>query len=218
MAWTQGKPDREKSTNSRPRCNRFCQAIQTKKASLSSCQHRTNCTMPPTACPRCQRVNPSEARFCHHDGAELRADGKARAADRMPSVFEFASGRRCHTYDELLDGCMEEWEQARDLLRQGLFRKFLEGIGRLNLARAAQEAESVADADVGLNQFLKKLPARAAHAPKLDFHPRRLALGSLRVGETRAELITIGNRGRGLLLGTLSVTEGNDWLSLAHER
>src|SRR6266481_7305519 len=92
-------------------------------------RHGISCTMRPTACPRCQRVNPSEAQFCHHDGAELRvrADGQGRTApDRLPSVFEFASGRRCRTYDELVEGCMEEWEQARELLSRGVFRNFLE--------------------------------------------------------------------------------------------
>jgi hypothetical protein len=174
--------------------------------------------MPPIACPRCQRVNPSEAQFCHHDGAELRvrADGQGRTApDRLPGVFEFASGRRCRTYDELVEGCMEEWEQARELLRQGVFRRYLEGIGRLQLAHAAREAENLPDADIGLNLFLRKLPAKAAQAPKLDFQPRRLALGNLHVGDVRSETFAISNRGRGLLLGTLTVAEGGEWLSLA---
>lgn len=174
--------------------------------------------MPPTACPRCRRVNPSEARFCHHDGTELRGPAGGRrpvAANRLPSVFEFASGRRCRTFDELVDGCMEAWDEARDLLRQGVFRQFLQSIGRLNLARAAAEAAAFPDPDLGLNHFLKKLPAEAAHAPKLDLQPRRLTLGALHVGETRTETITVYNRGRGLLLGTLTVSDGGEWLSLA---
>jgi hypothetical protein len=73
----------------------------------------------------------------------------------------------------------------------------------------------VPDADLGLDEFLKQLPARSAQGPKLDLEPRRLSPGTLRVGELCSEGLTILNRGRGLLLGTLIVAEGGDWLSLA---
>src|SRR5262245_7173091 len=112
--------------------------------------------MPPTACPRCQRVNPSEARYCHFDGAELRGHLSAEA-NRLPAEFVFPSGRSCRTYDELADAILEEWDSARDLLRTGALRQYFKRIGRRSLARAAADAEILDDPDIGLDQVIKKL-------------------------------------------------------------
>jgi hypothetical protein len=168
-------------------------------------------------CPRCQRANPPEAAFCHFDGAELRpVPGRddAQRQSRLPHEFVFPSGRRCRTYDDLVQGCQAEWEVARDLLRQGAFRQFLAGAGRMDLARAAQEPNGQADADIALETFLAKLPATATNGPRLDLNPRRLILGTLHVGDTRQLRVTVTNQGQGLLHGTLAVAEGGTWLQL----
>lgn len=174
--------------------------------------------MPLHHCPRCQRAQPSEARYCHFDGADLvpNAGGEdPQAQRRLPLEFVFASGRRCQSYDEFVEACMEEWDEARDLLQRGSFRQFFGNGGRLDLARAAEEAVNLSDHDLGLNYFLKRMPALVpAQGPRLDLKPRRLLLGSLRVGEKRTAQLTILNQGKGLLLGTLSVAEGGDWLRL----
>jgi hypothetical protein len=174
--------------------------------------------MAPTACPRCRRANPSDARFCHYDGAELDVRGgkmPSPAGERLAADFVFGSGRRCHTFDEIVDACLDAWGEARQLLYDGVFRNYLSDLGRPDLANAAEEAEVFADGDIGLNHFLKKLPAKASRAPKLDLQPRRLDLGTLRVGEMRSDQLTVYNQGRGLLVGTLTVAEGGDWLSVA---
>jgi hypothetical protein len=172
--------------------------------------------MPPIACPRCQRTNPAEAAFCYFDGALLRAaPGDGAAIKQLPHEFIFPSGRRCRTYDELALACQEEWNAARALLSQGIFRQFFTSIGRMDLARSAQEAMGQSNADIGLTQLVGALPTTVAvQGPKLDLHPRRLLLGSLFAGETRQIQLTVTNQGRGMLQGTLAVTEGGEWLKL----
>jgi hypothetical protein len=173
--------------------------------------------MPPLACPRCQRTNPAEAAFCYFDGALLKSGaGDGAAVKQLPHEFIFPSGRRCRTYDELAVACQEEWNAARTLLAQGIFRQFFTSIGRMDLARSAQEAMGQSNADIGLTQLVGTLPTTiAVQGPKLDLHPRRLLLGSLFAGETRQIQLTVSNQGRGMLQGTLAVTEGGEWLKLA---
>src|SRR5688500_3233812 len=109
--------------------------------------------MPAVACPRCQHVNPADAAYCYFDGAALHGGQAGRQAGAtLPQEFYFPSGRRCRTFDELAQGCQEEWAAARDLLRQGIFRQFFTTAGRADLARAAQEAMAQADPDIGLTR------------------------------------------------------------------
>lgn len=170
-------------------------------------------------CPRCQRTNPAEAVYCYFDGANLRAvalDGVAAAtvSQRLPHEFVFASGRRCKTYDDWAAACQDEWGDARDLLKGGAFKQFLTGIGRLDLARAAEEAQKSPDADIALDTFLVKLPVAALPGPRLELEPRRLQLGTLRSGETMEAQLRVLNLGKGLLLGTIAVAEGEEWLRI----
>src|SRR5436309_10295370 len=99
----------------------------------------------PQTCPTCSRVNPDEALFCHQDGAPLRS--LAARADRLdpgsrpfPSPFVFPSGLACNTFDQLALGCVNRWREAVELLREGYLAAFLGGLGRADLAQAAQEA------------------------------------------------------------------------------
>ncbi len=169
-------------------------------------------------CPRCQRANPPEAVFCHFDGAELRpahGEENVQKQTRLPHEFIFPSGRRCRTYDDLAEGCQAEWEVARDLLGQGVFRQFLASAGRMDLAKVAQETKAGADPDGALDAFISSLPAKVKEGPALDLNPRRLILGTMHVGEYRQVRMTVSNQGKGLLRGSLAVAEGNSWLQLA---
>jgi len=170
-------------------------------------------------CPRCQRTNPKEAVFCHFDGAELRpVHGREETqSPRLPHDFVFPSGKRCHSFDELASACQEEWNAARDLLKQGTFAQFLASVGRMDLAQAAKEAKNQADPDVALDTFIGALPAKIEARPRLDLNPRRLNFGTLHVGEARQVRLTVINQGKGLLHGTLSVAEGHSWLRLNHD-
>lgn len=171
--------------------------------------------MPALVCPRCQRANPDVAQYCYFDGAVLRGqqDGQA-SPHRLATEFVFPSGRKCRTYDELAQGCQDEWVAARDLLKEGTFKQYFGGCGRADLARAAGEAMAEADPDIALTTFLGILPVSQAQAPKLDINPRRLLLGNLLAGEHRNLQLIITNQGQGTLQGTLNITEGSDWIKL----
>src|SRR5947209_20389916 len=89
-------------------------------------------------CDKCKRSNPPEAAFCYFDGSALPGAahlGRARYAThrRFPSPFVFPRGRACGTFDELAVACQEDWPAARELLQQGYFETFLNGLGRADL-------------------------------------------------------------------------------------
>ncbi|HTU92657.1 MAG TPA: hypothetical protein VMF69_21430 [Gemmataceae bacterium] len=170
------------------------------------------------SCPRCQRANPREAVYCYFDGVVLdqRLAGAA-SPSRMLQEFVFPSGRRCKTFDDLVQGCQYEWEDARQILRNGDFARYFAKIGRHDLARIAQENQTQPDADIALHTFLDQLPASQVQGPRLDLNPRRLMLGGVRPGEQRHISLTILNQGKGLLQGKVTVSEGGQWLKIAED-
>jgi hypothetical protein len=164
-------------------------------------------------CPRCQRANPAGSVFCYFDGVALQAGGDG-ASMRLAQEFSFPSGRRCRNFDELAQGCQEEWPAARDLLRQGVFQRYFSGIGRHDLARAAQESQAITNGDIGLTRFVGALPATRLPEAKIDIHPRRIAPGPVPAGEQRQFQLVINNLGPATLQGTITVSEGADWIKL----
>lgn len=170
--------------------------------------------MPILVCPRCQRANPEVASFCYYDGAELKA-GAGAQVNRLAREFIFPTGRRCQTFDELAQGCQEEWATARDLLKQGVFGQYFSTVGRLDLAKATQEAMAQADPDIALTTFLGALPVSRGQAPHLDINPRRILLGNLHLGDNRQIPLVVTNQGQGILQGSIKVTEGGEWFRIA---
>ena len=170
--------------------------------------------MPVSICPRCKQPNPDYAVYCHFDGVILQAQQSA-APLRLPSDFVFPSGRRCRTFDELAQGCQEEWTAARDLLMRGMFAQFFRAANRADLVRAADDAKAQPNQDLALTAFVMALPGTRTQTPKLDLNPRRILLGNVLAGEAKAVPLTVTNRGQGVLQGTITVTEGQDWLSLS---
>lgn len=137
------------------------------------------------------------------------------AITKLAHDFYFPSGRQCRTYDELVQGCHEEWEAARDLLAQGVFQQYFAGAGRNDLAKASQEAQAQPDRDMGLSALLTSLPTTAAvQGPKLDLNPRRIFLGKLNVGEVKKISLRIINTGQGILQGSVTAIEGGEWLQV----
>ncbi|MSQ95556.1 MAG: hypothetical protein EXR98_13495 [Gemmataceae bacterium] len=169
--------------------------------------------MPVQVCQRCKHFNPEYAAYCYFDGVVLQAQQNA-AVLRLPSDFTFPSGRRCKTFDELAQGCQEEWAAARDLLMRGTFAHFFTNCNRVDLVRAANDAKAQANPDIGLTTFLTALPGTRTATPKLDLNPRRILLGKVVGGDTKTVPLTITNQGQGMLQGTLTISEGQDWLSL----
>ena len=105
--------------------------------------------MPVQACPRCKHFNPEYAAFCYFDGVVLQAQ-QNMGMMRLPNEFVFPSGRRCKTFDELAQGCQEEWGSARNLLVRGTFGQFFRACNRADLARAADDAKAQTNPDKGV--------------------------------------------------------------------
>jgi hypothetical protein len=165
-------------------------------------------------CPRCQRANPPAAAFCWFDG-NLLQHGAAPTIPTFPQEFVFPSGRRCRTFDELVQGCQFEWAAARGLLRSGALGQYLATIGRHDLAQAAEESQRLPDPDIALLRFIDQLPATPGQGPRLELSPRRLIIGPLRPGEQRQIALSLSNHGKGLLQGKVAISEGGGWLRSA---
>jgi hypothetical protein len=168
-------------------------------------------------CGKCSHVNPADASYCYFDGAILgdpRANGgPINAGSRpFPSQFVFPSGTTCRNFDQLAMACQQNWPSAVDLLRQGYLATFLGGLGRADLALAAQESARFPDHERGLDQLLAKLPSQVLEAPKLQVEPTSVNLGVLNVGTDRTFELHLANQGMRLLYG--SVVSDCKWLTL----
>jgi hypothetical protein len=172
-------------------------------------------------CKQCQRVNPREAVYCHHDGLLLShhhggaipSDGSASNVGTKPFTvpFVFPAGAACHNFQQLAEACHREPAAALDLLHKGHLETFLAGQGRTDLARAAHAAARAADRQRALDGFLGQLPFRLP-AARLRVEPAVLDLGMMRVGEDRRLELTLRNEGMRLVYGS-AVCEAL-WLSL----
>ncbi len=166
-------------------------------------------------CPRCHRVNPSGAVYCYHDGAVLNAMTAPVALLARPLVFP--SGQTCRSVEDLAGGLAQAWPDARQMFVDGSLVQVLRESGRLDLARAADEAGGNADPDLGLYQFLTRLPAPTGARPRLEVYPRRLILGPYPAGGQHRSSLRVVNRGAGQLQGKAVVAvgeAGTGWLRL----
>ncbi len=174
---------------------------------MSIAAHELDRSLTCLTCPGCARRNPAEALYCYHDG--IRLSGHAAAEDpsahahRFPQPFVFSSGRTCQSFEEFALACQDQWETARDLLRDGTFERFLGGSGRVDLAMAARTAAAFPDPDRGLDQFLDALPVEVLNKPQLRIDPPDVDLGTLHPGEDRQFDLRLGNTGQRLLWGTI---------------
>jgi hypothetical protein len=166
-------------------------------------------------CAQCSRVNPAEAAYCYHDGAALagRVGGPINSgAAQFLTAFVFPTGQACRNFDQLAITCQQNWTAALDLLKQGFLASFFGGLGRADLAAAAQEAAKFPDPDRGLDQLLAKLPSQVIDPPKLQAEPSEINLGQLKLGTDRTIELHLRNTGMRLLYG--SVAADCKWLTL----
>src|SRR5262245_54370318 len=167
-------------------------------------------------CSQCSRVNPRDASYCYHDGALLaghRGKGPLNAgAAPFPNQFVFPTGEVCRNFDQLAMTCQQHWKPAVELLKQGFLGTFFGGMGRADLAMAAQEAARFPDADRGLDQLLAKLPTNAVQPPKIKAEPTEINLGQTPMGTDRTTEIHLSNLGMRLAYG--SVVSDAKWLTL----
>lgn len=160
-------------------------------------------------CPRCQRANPKDASFCHHDGMPLNTLHLPQG-DFFAREWRYPSGRVCRTLDELVQGTLSEWAESRNALIRRDYVRFFQENNRHDLAKLVPPAEP--DAEAALQTLLEKLPSKIKVAPSLDVVPRRLHIPALARNEDRRVVLTLVNRGNGLLMGDLMVAEGSPWL------
>jgi hypothetical protein len=171
----------------------------------------------PQVCGKCSHVNPPEAVYCYWDGAVLGGHGvhggpvNAGSAP-FPGPFVFPTGQQCRNFDQLAMACQQNWTAAVNLLKQGYLASFLGGLGRVDLAMAAQEAARYPDQDRGLDQLLAKLPSQVLQPPQIKVQPGEINLGTNHVGADRHFDIQIANQGMRLLYG--SVVSDCKWLTL----
>ena len=169
-------------------------------------------------CSKCSRINPDDAVYCYYDGFALNGHAGGRGpvsvgSQAFGNPFIFPSGRTCRSFDELAIACQEEWDAARDLLQQGFLGAFFGGLGRADLALAAEEAKRFPDHDRGLDQLLAKLPTDVLNEPQLHVEPEALNLGTVKAGEDRELMLHLDNQGMRLLYGTVTC-EDTPWLVL----
>ena len=168
-------------------------------------------------CSKCSRVNPADAAYCYYDGAILAGHsvngGPVNAGTApFPSQFVFPSGLVVKNFDQFALACQNNWQSAVDLMKQGFLSSFLGGLGRADLALAAQEAARFPDQDRGLDQFLAKLPTQVLDAPKLKADPSEVNLGQVPMGSDRQFDLHLNNQGMRLVYG--SVVSDCKWLTL----
>lgn len=173
---------------------------------------RVNCMA--LVCPHCGRINAPHARFCYYDGASLLANAAPIETARKTFLapFVFPSGFSCNTYDEFAEGCQSHWDTAVEMLHQGTLKTFFSGLGRLDLAAAAQEAAAFPDRERALDLFLSRLPTTRFSLPKLDVQPKLINLGTLAIGHVAQFDLHLENQGDRLIFG--SITTNVPWLSV----
>src|SRR5262249_20809572 len=106
--------------------------------------------------------------------------------------------------------CRAQLGEAWSMLQGGVLARFLGGIGRPDLAVAADEAVNLRDADLGVDHLLSRLPTVSIESARLRVSPDRSELGELRHGQAVAVEICLSNDGGRLLSG--GITPECPWL------
>lgn len=170
----------------------------------------------PHRCPTCSRVNPSDAYYCHFDGKALFKDLQQVPLQmgnlNFPTPFCFSNGNACANFNQLALASNNLWEEARELLKDGIWSTFFAAMGRLDLTSAARQAVKEPDLDRGLSQFIERFPAdpEFLRPPRVAVEHEEIKLGQLTPGIDYVFDLIIRNRGMLLLHGTVS--SNFDWL------
>jgi hypothetical protein len=172
--------------------------------------------MSPRTCFSCRRLNPPLAAYCWFDGTPL-ATGTGGPHDvgsqAFPTAFVFPSGRQCRSFAELACACRQNWVEARGLLGDRGLRPFLAALGRADLAQAVERAAAHPDPDLGLDDFLARLPGCQPSPPRLEIADNEIDLGTAAVGQDLNVILTIRNTGERLLAGLVR-SENCLWLGV----
>lgn len=173
--------------------------------------------MSPHICLSCRRLNPPSAAYCYFDGTPL-ATGvqgpRAFGSEEFPTPFVLPCGLHCRSFQELAHACRQNWGEARHLLKEGGYRGFLVALGRADLVQAAERAAKHPNLDLGLDDFLARLPGCQPAAPQLRLGTEEIDLGTAATGQDRNFPLTIENTGERLLSGLVRSVDCL-WLGVA---
>ena len=160
--------------------------------------------MSPHLCLSCRRLNPPVAAYCYFDGTPL-AIGihgpRAYGSEEFPTPFVLLNGLVCRSFVDLARACRQNWKDARRLLKEGGYRGFLVALGCADLVQAAERAAQHPNVDLGLDEFLARLPGCQPTPPQLDIGMAEINLGTVARGQDRTVPLTIQNSGERLLSG-----------------
>jgi len=168
-------------------------------------------------CPACGRANPSDGYYCHHDGKPLFKDLQQMPLQvgrlLFPTPFCFSNGQACTNFNQLALACNNLWDEARELLTDGIWSTFFAAMGRLDLSAAAKQAAKEPDPDRGLSQLLERFPADPEFLgpAKLAVGPSDVNLAQLIPDTDYTFDLVIQNQGKLLLQGI--VLSNFDWLT-----
>lgn len=169
------------------------------------------------SCKSCSRTNPDDARYCYFDGALLNGHGSAGplaiGTQPFPLAFVFPSGRSCQNFDQLALACWNERAEALEALKEGDLARFLSGLGRADLAKAARDAAKAANLERALDDLLDKLPGSSLKEPQLDVQPAEINVGVLTGGQDSKVKLRIANTGMRMLTGSITCKDCV-WLSI----
>lgn len=167
-------------------------------------------------CKRCGNTNPLEASFCFFDG-QLLQNSNNPSPTKKPELaipFVFPDGRKCISFDELVLTILDEWNESKNLLKNGTFAKFFQKIGRPDLSVRSEKCRIFPDADLGLDDLINCLPVSIDLKPELQAEIERINLGILKPGDDRDLYIQLKNTGLGMLKGSAVINCPDFWITL----
>ena len=167
-------------------------------------------------CKRCGNANPLEASFCFFDG-QLLQNANSPSLTKKPELaipFVFPDGRKCISFDELALTILDEWNESKNLLKDGTFAKFFQKIGRPDLSVRSEKYRVFPDADLGLDDLINCLPVSINLKPELQTEIERINLGILKPGDDRDLYIQLKNTGLGMIKGSAVINCPDFWITL----
>ena len=139
----------------------------------------------------------------------VRASAAIPPPHRPNAPFEYRSsstGTACRGWDDFLTLSAQRWEELRDDLIAGRIARFVESIGRPDLAPAPVRGTPTAEqADEHLDAWLGRLPTRSPAEPGLDVHPLALNFEATAGGTVVVRKVRISNVGYRLLRARVAI-------------
>jgi len=181
---------------------RFKTIGEMKKALLSN--GKTTSTK---ICPKCQAILNPVDKFCRNCGSSTHP-----VKQGSPSSFVFNSRNKATNIQQLVQICYDNWNEAIQHLYNGKFETWLKSLpGGNSLAKKASTIRrKQSDKHLGLNEFLTS--SNFGMPPQLEIHPAEINVGKLARGMRKRVMLTITNKGRGYLKGTITI--GAKWIHI----